>query len=57
MRLISESCSVVFSPLASKPPGKRYVTHKKQALEPYVHEFEQTPGDGERRGSLVCCSP
>jgi len=21
------------------------------------HEFEQTPGDSEERGSLVCCSP
>ena len=21
------------------------------------HEFEQTSGDGERQGSLVCCSP
>ena len=21
------------------------------------HEFEQTPGDGERKGSLACCSP
>ena len=21
------------------------------------HEFEQTGGDGERQGSLVCCSP
>ena len=21
------------------------------------HEFEQTPGDGEGKGSLVCCSP
>ena len=21
------------------------------------HEFEQAPGDGERHGSLVCCSP
>ena len=21
------------------------------------HEFEQTPGDSERLGSLVCCSP
>ena len=20
------------------------------------HEFEQTPGDNERQGSLVCCS-
>ena len=20
-------------------------------------EFEQAPGDGERQGSLVCCSP
>ena len=20
-------------------------------------EFEQEPGDGERQGSLVCCSP
>ena len=22
-----------------------------------AHEFEQTPGDGEGRGSLACCSP
>ena len=22
----------------------------------YQHEFEQTPGDGERQGSLACCS-
>ena len=21
------------------------------------HEFEQTPGDGDGQGSLVCCSP
>ena len=21
------------------------------------HELEQTPGDGEGQGSLVCCSP
>ena len=21
------------------------------------HEFEQTPGDGEGQGSLLCCSP
>ena len=21
------------------------------------HEFEQTPGDNEGQGSLVCCSP
>ena len=21
------------------------------------HEFEQTPGDSERKGSLLCCSP
>ena len=21
------------------------------------HEFEQTPQDGERQGSLECCSP
>ena len=21
------------------------------------HKFEQTPGDGEGQGSLVCCSP
>ena len=21
------------------------------------HEFEQAPGDGERQGGLVCCSP
>ena len=21
------------------------------------HEFKQAPGDGERQGSLMCCSP
>ena len=21
------------------------------------HKFEQTPGDGEEQGSLMCCSP
>ena len=21
------------------------------------HKFEQTPGDGEGQGSLMCCSP
>ena len=21
------------------------------------HEFQQTPGDGESQGSLMCCSP
>ena len=21
------------------------------------HEFEQAPGDGERQGSLACCTP
>ena len=21
------------------------------------HEFEQTPGDGERQGNLACCNP
>ena len=21
------------------------------------HEFEQTPGNGERQGSLACCRP
>ena len=24
--------------------------------QPNGHEFEQTPGDGEGQGSLVCCS-
>ena len=23
----------------------------------HEHEFEQTPGDSERQGGLVCCSP
>ena len=22
-----------------------------------IHQFEQTPGDGEGQGTLVCCSP
>ena len=25
--------------------------------ESNCHEFEQAPGDGKGRGSLVCCSP
>ena len=25
--------------------------------QPNGHEFEQTPGDREGQGSLVCCSP
>jgi len=25
--------------------------------QPNGHEFEQAPGDGERQGSLACCSP
>ena len=28
-----------------------YVHHRLNG-----HEFEQTPGDGEGQGSLVCCS-
>ena len=43
--------------LLSEPPGRHYVTHKKQALEPYGRESEQTPGDGEGQGSLARCSP
>ena len=23
----------------------------------YLYEFEQTPGDDEGQGSLMCCSP
>ena len=26
-------------------------------LDGFGHEFEQTPGDGEGQGRLVCCSP
>ena len=25
--------------------------------QPDGHEFEQTPGDSEENGSLLCCSP
>ena len=32
------------------PQGEPLSGHK------YIQEFEQTPGDGEGQGSLVCCS-
>ena len=46
--------------------GKDWGQEEKRATEDEVvgwhhqlngHEFEQTPGDGEGQGSLVCCSP
>ena len=30
------------------------VRYQQQLKE---HKFEQTPGDSEEQGSLVCCSP
>ena len=46
--------------------GKDWRQKEKGAVEDEIirehcqlngHEFEQTPGDGEGQGSLVCCSP
>ena len=45
--------------------GKDWVQEEKRSTENEMagwhhglsgHEFEQTPGDGEGQGSLVCCS-
>ena len=54
--------------LTGKDPGagKDWGQEEKEATEDEMvgwhhwlsgHEFEQTPGDGEGQGSLVCCSP
>ena len=45
--------------------GEEWGQEEKEVTEEMVqwhhwhngHEFEQTPGDSERRGSLLCCSP
>ena len=46
--------------------GKDWGQEEKGAMEVEMigwhhqrngHEFEQTPGDSEEQGSLVCCSP
>ena len=58
----------VKSPLIGKDPnaGKDWRKEEKGTTEDEMvwwhhrfngHEFGQTPGDGERQGSLVCCSP
>ena len=56
------------SKLIGKDPdaGKDWGQEEKGATEEEIvgwhhwlngHESEQTPGDGEGQGSLVCCSP
>ena len=48
------------------PAGKDWGQEEKQVTEgetvgwhhqPNGHEFEQTPGDSEGQGNLVCCTP
>ena len=36
---------------------KKTVTEDEMIGWHHWHEFEQTPGDGEGQGSLMCCSP
>ena len=53
--------------IGKKPDtGKDCGQEEKRAMEVEMvgwhhqlngHEFEQTPGDSEEQGSLVCCSP
>ena len=54
------------SQFTGKDPGKDWRQKEKRAAEDEmvrehhwlsVHESEQTPGDSEGQGSLVCCSP
>ena len=56
------------SQLTGKDPddGKNFRQEEKGLTEDEMvgwhhqlngHEFEQTPGDSEGQGSLVCCSP
>ena len=60
--------SVMKSRLTRKDPdaGKYWGQEENRATEDEIvgwhhglngHEFEQTPGDSEGRGSLACCSP
>ena len=49
-------------PDAGKDRGQEQKGVKEDEMVGWHHqfngnEFEQTPGDGEGQGSLVCCSP
>ena len=46
--------------MLGKIEGRRRRGQQRMVRWPHrlnVHEFEQTPGNSERQGSLVCCSP
>ena len=45
--------------MLGKIEGKRRGQQRMNWLDGITdrHEFEQAPGDGERQGSLICCSP
>ena len=47
--------------MLGKFEGRKRMGWEKIMIECYHqlngHEFEQTPGDSEGQGSLVCCSP
>ena len=38
-------------------PEYRLCNYNLHVIRLNRHEFEQALGDGERQGSLVCCSP
>ena len=42
-----------------KQEGKRVTEDVRVGWHPWLngHEFEQSPGEGEGKGSLACCSP
>ena len=43
--------------MLGKIEGRRRGRQWMRWLDGFGHEFEQTPGDGEGQGRLVCCSP
>ena len=46
------ACSAAITACAKAPRQELMEWHMI-----YGHEVEQTPGDGERQGSLACCNP
>ena len=45
------------APILWQPDAKSQLLEKTLMLGKIGHEFEQTQGDSEGQGSLVCCSP
>jgi len=60
-RLIERTDSLEKTLMLGKMEGRRRREKQDEVVVCHHrlngHDFEQTPGDGEGQGSLVCCSP